>query len=231
MSKLPFFKFDASAWLTGNIRFLNPEEQGMFVGLCSLIWFNGGSYKIDEFTHRHLNTNEQAFNECLHVLTHGGFVLNTDGILTVKFLSEQLDTIETEREKKSKAGRASAEKRAKVQQVSTNKKEERRKKIVDSREKKEDKYTLQFSELWKAYGMKGSKKVSFERFKKLSEIDKGQAVEAVAPYLLETPEKQYRKDLERYLSHRVFEGVLERQAAGSLNGVKQDTREVRDYGL
>jgi len=78
-------------------------------------------------------------------------------------------------------------------------------------------YTPQFEAVWKEYGMKGSKKVSFERWQKLTEAEKEQAAKGLKPYLLETPEKQYRKDFERYLSQKVFEGVLEREEAGQLN--------------
>jgi len=90
-------------------------------------------------------------------------------------------------------------------------------KPVTNNHKPKKEYTLQFSELWTAYGMKGSKSVSFKRWESLTEAEKEQAAKAIKPYLLETPEKQYRKDFERYLSQKVFEGVLERDAAGQLN--------------
>ena len=68
-------------------------------------------------------------------------MFNTDGILTVKFITEQLKQTKETREKRANAGRISAEKRKALQQVSTNKKGERRKKKEDSREKIEEKKT------------------------------------------------------------------------------------------
>jgi len=94
---------------------------------------------------------------------------------------------------------------------------EKEREVEKETKKRKKEYTLQFSELWTAYGMKGSKSVSFKRWESLTEAEKEQAAKAIKPYLLETPEKQYRKDFERYLSQKVFEGVLERDAAGQLN--------------
>jgi len=136
--RLPFFKFDIQSWLTGNIRFLTPEEQGVFITLCALIWRDGGTYKINSFTHRQLNTSEQVLNKCLIVFNKADILLNNDGVLSVKFINEQIEETARIREKRSKAGKKSAEKRAGVQHMSTNKKEERRKKKEECRKKKEE---------------------------------------------------------------------------------------------
>lgn len=183
----PWFKFQAVEWLTGNIRFLSAEEQGVFITICALVWKSGGSYEIDTFTHRQCNTSEQVFNTCLQVLTDHGFVLNNDGKLSVDFINEQIKSINDERVKKSIAGKKSAEKRASIQQVSTNK--EIRKKKEEIR-KKNIEYTPQFEELWRLYGLKGSKKVSFNQWNKLTEVEKDDAAKGIAPYLQETPDNR-----------------------------------------
>lgn len=121
--RLPYFKFDVMSWLTGNIRLLNPDEQGIFINLCALIWRDGGTYEIDALTHRQLNTSQQTFNDCLQTLTDVGIVLNESGVLSVEFLSEQIDANKAKSRKCSIAGRKSAEARTNVEQTST--KEER----------------------------------------------------------------------------------------------------------
>lgn len=75
-------------------------------------------------------------------------------------------------------------------------------------------YSDQFDGLWKIYGMHGNKKAAYAQFQKLSEEDKDRLAESLKPYLKENPEKRYRKHFERYLRDRVFDDVLERQAAG-----------------
>jgi hypothetical protein len=78
-------------------------------------------------------------------------------------------------------------------------------------------YSEQFEALWKLYGLKGNKKAAYAEWQKLNESQKDDATKAIPDYLLETPNRDYRKDFERYLSGHVFEGVLERKAAGCLN--------------
>jgi uncharacterized protein YdaU (DUF1376 family) len=79
------------------------------------------------------------------------------------------------------------------------------------------KYDPQFDGLWKIYGLKGNKKPAYAEWQKLDDQDKDDAAKAVPDYLLETPERTLRKDMERYFSNRTWEGVLERKAAGTLN--------------
>lgn len=78
-------------------------------------------------------------------------------------------------------------------------------------------YPEQFNEVWKIYGRKGSKKQSLAQWKKLSEDDKDAAVKAIRDYQRERPERQFRKDFQRYLRDREFEAVLERAANGCLD--------------
>jgi len=78
-------------------------------------------------------------------------------------------------------------------------------------------YTAQFDGVWQIYGLKGNKKAAFTEWKKLNDQEKDDATKAIPDYILEAPDKQYRKDFERYLSGHVFEGVLERKASGQLN--------------
>ena len=136
--RLPYFKFDVMSWLTGNISLLDPHEQGIFISLCALVWRDGGKYTIDKLTHRKLNTSQQVLNDCVQVLADADILLNTDGVLSVEFIDEQLSSISEERAKKSKAGKASAEARKKAQQVSTTKSRVEESRVEKNREKKDN---------------------------------------------------------------------------------------------
>lgn len=62
----------------------------------------------------------------------------------------------------------------------------------------------QFEKFWKYY-KKGSKKVSRERFMKLSELELELIKKHLPVYFKANPEIKYRKDAERYLSNKLWE--------------------------
>jgi hypothetical protein len=106
------------------------------------------------------------------------------------------------------------------QQLTTNKND---KKVKNTKELKKEEspqaagYPEQFEAIWKLYLRKGNKKPAYAQWQKLTESEKDDAVAALNPYFQEWPDFNFRKDFERYLSNRVFEGVLERKATDSLN--------------
>jgi len=73
-------------------------------------------------------------------------------------------------------------------------------------EKEEDKVYKEnaFKVFWKYYN-KGSKKLSEERFMKLTREDLAKIQKHLPLYFQSTPEIKYRKDAERYLSNRLWE--------------------------
>lgn len=76
--------------------------------------------------------------------------------------------------------------------------------------KKVSEYSTEFKEFWKLYEMKGSKKTAFAQWKKLDHNDMTAALNSLEYYFLESPEKKYRKDAERFIRDRLFESVMER---------------------
>jgi len=96
------------------------------------------------------------------------------------------------------------------QQLTTNKND----KNYKNAKKKE--YSEQFEALWILYGIRGVKKTAYTQWQKLDELEKDDAAKAIPDYIKERPETGYRVYFERYLSNRVFEGVLERKAKGCL---------------
>lgn len=92
MSKdLPYFKFIASEWLTGNICFEPFESQGLFINICALYWNRGGVLKLSEIEQRYKKKSIIA------KLSDRFFSLS-DGYIQIEFLDEQL----SERERLSK---------------------------------------------------------------------------------------------------------------------------------
>lgn len=213
MSKqTPFFKFDAMEWLGGSIQFCTLAEKGLFIDLCAMYWDSQKPIKIDAKFKVRCRYVEGTLSDLIGTLSDLEIIQHSEAGITIPFLDILMSDREKWLEKCSEGGKKSAS----VKGTSSNKKEERRKKKVESREKITE-YTPQFSELWRVYEMKGSKKVAFEKYSKLSEEDKQRALDAIPSYFVEKPEKQYRKDLERYITQREFDGVLERAESGQLN--------------
>ena len=62
----------------------------------------------------------------------------------------------------------------------------------------------QFEIFWRLYN-KGSKKVSRERFMKLTPTEVGKIQKHLKHYFAANPEVKFRKDAERYISHKLWE--------------------------
>ena len=75
------------------------------------------------------------------------------------------------------------------------------------KEKTIDKKKELFEECWIAYKRKGSKKVSFEQWCKLSEKEKESVMQHIKAYT-QVRERVYQKDFERYLRDKVFTSVV-----------------------
>lgn len=75
------------------------------------------------------------------------------------------------------------------------------------KEKTIDKKKELFEECWIAYNRKGSKKVSFEQWCKLSDKEKESVMQHIKAYT-QVRERVYQKDFERYLRDKVFTSVV-----------------------
>lgn len=103
---LPFFKFDADAWLTGKTQLLSAEEKGTLIDLLCRIWKEeNGAIANDEFLHRLLRVEKATLSNALATLCDLKIVCEKDGVLSVKFLSEQLDERRKYLEKMSLSGK------------------------------------------------------------------------------------------------------------------------------
>ena len=75
------------------------------------------------------------------------------------------------------------------------------------KEKTIDKKKELFEECWIAYKRKGSKKVSFEQWCKLSDKEKESVMQHIKAYT-QVRERVYQKDFERYLRDKVFTSLV-----------------------
>lgn len=72
-----------------------------------------------------------------------------------------------------------------------------------------------FERCWVDYQRKGSKKVAYERWKKLSSQDRQKIVKHI-PFYIRSNERIYLKDFERYISNRTFESVVIDKSTGQV---------------
>lgn len=82
--ELPYFKFIATEWLTGNIIYESLEVQGLFINICALYWQRGGVLTLSEVEYRWKKKNTIA-KLC------DRFISQCDGIIKIAFLDEQLN--------------------------------------------------------------------------------------------------------------------------------------------
>ena len=83
-------------------------------------------------------------------------------------------------------------------------------KDTDNKEKKKEEKEINkelFEQCWIAYRRKGSKKKSFEYWKKLTDVEKQNVMPHIKAYV-STRELQFQKDFERYLRDKIFMTVV-----------------------
>ena len=70
-----------------------------------------------------------------------------------------------------------------------------------AKKKTETAYPSAFEKIWTAYDKKGSKKTAFQKYLQISDEDKVKILPAIDNYIMESPERRFRKDLERFFTH------------------------------
>lgn len=87
---LPYFKFDTSEWLSGDIVFEDMLLQGLFINICALYWQKGGELTVSDINRRFKDyPNWQTLSE--------RYISLSENKISIKFLDEQF----AEREYKS----------------------------------------------------------------------------------------------------------------------------------
>ena len=167
MERYTWFKFSPAQWFMGRIQRCSPEAQADYMRLVCLYWNKAGDM-----------TEEDAQEECMHYeeLIQNRVLKISEGMIFISFLDQQLEDIEEMSAKRSKAGKASAAKRSKssskgntcstpVQQLSTDKNREEKKRIDKKREDKTIVFPFlgkEFLEMWKQWKEYKSKEHNFK---------------------------------------------------------------------
>lgn len=81
----PYFKFVATEWLTGDIVFEDYELQGLFINICALYWHRDGNLNLTEIEKRLKNKRVSDLKDTF-------FNVDENGLISIKFLDEQLIT-------------------------------------------------------------------------------------------------------------------------------------------
>tara|TARA_R100001163_G_scaffold50215_1_gene37785 strand:+ start:37 stop:465 length:429 start_codon:yes stop_codon:yes gene_type:complete len=96
---LPFFRFNVSEWLTGNIAYESYELQGLFIKVCCEYWNRENSITIKEIKKR---TKE---DKNIDYLIENNFLIKKRNKIKIKFLDEEKSIILDKLNKRREAGR------------------------------------------------------------------------------------------------------------------------------
>lgn len=101
MSKeLPYFKFQPSEWMTGDITLCSMEAQGLFINLCSYYWIRDCNIS--------LANAQQRFSNCFSLFeelqSKDILKVNGDEKIIINFLDEQMEKFTDISAKRSKSG-------------------------------------------------------------------------------------------------------------------------------
>jgi len=98
MSKeLPYFKFYANAWITGDITLESLEDQGVFVSICAIYWSKGCRVAIAGLS--------QRYGEAMARLLKSGIIKQNGNMAVIEFLDEQWMEFDHTRKIRSENGK------------------------------------------------------------------------------------------------------------------------------
>ena len=170
MSKeLPFFKFNATEWITGNISYEPFELQGAFISVCAEYWNRNNNLTIDEAKLRLRNA------AIVDILIEKNYLKTKKNKIVITFLDKEREEIESKRLKLSESGRKGGLSRAKasLKQGSSIKEEDKEYNIAERKQKFASNLTSyvdtygkvmirEFYDYWTEHGEK-DKKMRFEK--------------------------------------------------------------------
>jgi hypothetical protein len=140
MSKeLPFFKFNATEWITGNISYEPFELQGAFISVCAEYWNRNNCLTIAEAKLRLRNS------DLIDKLIEKKYLKTKKEKLVISFLDNEREEISAKRLKLSESGRKGGLSKAKasLKQGSSIKEEDKEEEIyIDLKPKPSAKYSF-----------------------------------------------------------------------------------------
>jgi hypothetical protein len=97
--ELPYFKFEPSEYIAGNIQDCSYEAQGVFINICSLYWIRLGELPYASALQRICKGIPSALQE----LCDNGILNVENDQIVIEFLDEQLNEFQETSEKRAKA--------------------------------------------------------------------------------------------------------------------------------
>ena len=95
--ELPYFKFEPSEYIAGNIQMCSMEAQGLFINLCSLYWIRLGYLPEKMAKQKLFISNASALQE----LYDESIIKEEEGLISISFLDVQLEEFKDTSEKKT----------------------------------------------------------------------------------------------------------------------------------
>ncbi len=84
--ELPYFKFNASEWISGAITLEDLNTQGAFINICAYYWFKSGCLTLTEIKRR-LKLKQATID----LLIEGNHIKLKEDVIEISFLREQFD--------------------------------------------------------------------------------------------------------------------------------------------
>ena len=100
--ELPYFQFEVSEYLNGDIQYCSLEAQGLFINICSMYWHKSCRLTTIQILKRFPNSGD-AYNELIDEC-----ILNNNQDVVIKFLDDQFIKLESRKRRLSEAGKKGA---------------------------------------------------------------------------------------------------------------------------
>lgn len=98
---LPYFKFNVSEYINGDITLEDFYIQGVFINICAFYWFKSGNVSLSEMKRRLSKAKPRAFEKLIE-----SQLIKVDGdVLKITFLDEQLSERTSVSEANAKNGK------------------------------------------------------------------------------------------------------------------------------
>jgi hypothetical protein len=211
--ELPYFKFNASEWISGEITLEDLLTQGAFINICAYYWFKSGCITLTEIKRR-LKLKQGTIDS----LVSGGHIKLDGDAIEITFLREQFDErghISKRNSENGKKGGApkgnsnakNEEKNNREQPKTTNIEEE---KEVEEKREEENRIELwpTFDDFWDLYDKKQDRAACEKKWKKIGQGDREEIMQHLQLYIPSTPDKNFRKNPETYLNNRSWENEV-----------------------
>lgn len=200
--ELPFYKFTANEWLTGDICFESFDVQGLFISVCATYWSKDCSITLAKLKQRLNNATEEQW-QCL---IDGGYIKVKNEKVSISFLDEQMSELSEQHRKKVEAGRKGGQASVK-QRLSKGQASVKHKDIdidIDVEEEQDEEEDIltpsDFDQFWQAYGKQQGRYPCETLWRKLEQKDIDKILEHVPKFVKASGE--YLINPKKYLEDR-----------------------------